>query len=86
MVANTMKTKNCKWRLETMTDNKKELLAEDKLKKVAGGLIATFVYKCPVCGAVKESVVDTNSHSGPSNGGGWCYNCNVAMKQIETRI
>lgn len=69
-----------------MTEKNNEVRAEKTLKKVNGGIVATFVYKCPVCGAVKECVVDTNSHSGPSNGGGWCFNCKVAMTKIETRF
>ena len=68
-----------------MTEKKNAVRVEETLKKVAGGVIATFVYQCPVCGETKESVVDTNSHSGPSNGGGWCFKCKVAMKQIEVR-
>ena len=68
-----------------MAEKTKELHVEEMLKKVSGGLIATFKYKCPICGATEEGVIDTNSHSGPRGGDGWCDKCNVKMDTTEIR-
>lgn len=66
-----------------MMEGKNRQLSDAELEKVAGGIILSATFKCPICGATEVKTVDSGSHDSYSRGGdGWCDVCNKAMDRI----
>ena len=69
--------------VETVSKKLHEL-TDDELEQVAGGIILSATFKCPICGATKVKTVNSDSlgYEYPRGGDVWCDICNKAMDKI----